>query len=550
MGAYPVFVLDGDPSPLKKQARVERFLRGSGVDSSAVAAEEGEETTSKNRNGLFARYVHECVELLELLGMPVLKANSEAEALCAQLNSEGHVDACITADSDAFLFGASCVIKSFKSNSKEPFECYYMSDVEAGVGLGRKQMVAIALLVGSDHDLGGVSGFGVDNAVRFVQLFTEEEILDRLSEIGKGVFPVLQDTIKSRMDLQIPSLHNNLTTPRFPHCSHCGHPGSKSAHLKSACEYCVVDGSKNCIEKPTDFKCKCPNCNMDRVFKEQKKQENWQIKVCKKIAEEHNFPNREIIDMYLCGNHGNHSENSDTAIRWNKPNLDNLADFLVYHQHWEPSYIRQRVLPMLSTIYLREIASSPNKSLLLHEQYEFHSILRVKIRYGHPYFLVKWKRAGPDSNIGIDDSSNEQSGTEESAQTVVRESTDLLDEPEIPQILIDDGCWYLLTDENMELVQAAFPKLVERFLEEKRIKELKSKQRKVSMTEPVDGESNAVQLSITQFYRSAKSSTQLKLGDNAEKSSVIEGQPKKNRKTSTDLDHTLPKSVRRRLLFD
>ncbi|ONK62449.1 uncharacterized protein A4U43_C07F3970 [Asparagus officinalis] len=83
-----------------------------------------------------------------------------------------------------------------------------------------------------------------------------------------------------------------------------------------------------------------------------------------------------------------------------------------------------------------------------------------------------------------------------------------------------------------------------------RIKELKSKQRKVSMTEPVDGESNAVQLSITQFYRSAKSSTQLKLGDNAEKSSVIEGQPKKNRKTSTDLDHTLPKSVRRRLLFD
>lgn len=50
--------------------------------------------------------------------MHVLRADGEAEALCAQLNREGCVDACITADSDAFLFGAKCVIKSLRSNSK------------------------------------------------------------------------------------------------------------------------------------------------------------------------------------------------------------------------------------------------------------------------------------------------------------------------------------------------------------------------------------------------------------------------------------------------
>lgn len=50
--------------------------------------------------------------------MPVLWAKGEAEALCAQLNNEGHVDACITADSDAFLFGAKTVIKVLKSNCK------------------------------------------------------------------------------------------------------------------------------------------------------------------------------------------------------------------------------------------------------------------------------------------------------------------------------------------------------------------------------------------------------------------------------------------------
>ena len=50
--------------------------------------------------------------------MPILKAKGEAEALCAQLNKEGQVDACITSDSDAFLFGAHCVVKHIRPNSK------------------------------------------------------------------------------------------------------------------------------------------------------------------------------------------------------------------------------------------------------------------------------------------------------------------------------------------------------------------------------------------------------------------------------------------------
>lgn len=62
---------------------------------------------------------------------------------------------------------------------QEPFECYNISDIEAGLGLKRKQMVAIALLVGNDHDLDGVPGFGVDTALRFVQLFSEDDILNR-----------------------------------------------------------------------------------------------------------------------------------------------------------------------------------------------------------------------------------------------------------------------------------------------------------------------------------------------------------------------------------
>ena len=58
-GAFPVFVVDGTPSPLKSQARVARFFRGSGIDLSGLPV--GEEGVSVERNAEFSRRVQECV---------------------------------------------------------------------------------------------------------------------------------------------------------------------------------------------------------------------------------------------------------------------------------------------------------------------------------------------------------------------------------------------------------------------------------------------------------------------------------------------------------
>ncbi|KAK2998815.1 hypothetical protein RJ639_022707 [Escallonia herrerae] len=51
-----------------------------------------------------------------------------------------------------------------------------------------------------------------------------------------------------------------------------------------------------------------PLVQRDKV---QRKEENWQTKVCKRIAMEQNFPNDEIIELYLNKNKGNHSGNND-----------------------------------------------------------------------------------------------------------------------------------------------------------------------------------------------------------------------------------------------
>ncbi|XP_058104747.1 flap endonuclease GEN-like 1 [Magnolia sinica] len=553
LGAFPVFVLDGVPSRLKAQARIARFLQATGIDLSGLpVAEEG---VPIERNRAFTRCIQECVELLELLGMPILRARCEAEALCAQLNSEGHVDACITADSDAFLYGAKCVIKCLRSNSKEPFECYHMSEIEAGLGLKRKQLVAISLLVGNDHDLQGVPGIGVDTALRFVQLFPEDEILNRLCEVGKGDVLFLRGSPKAVVDCNIATGDESAKT-RSPHCSHCGHPGSKRAHLKDACTHCNVYGYEKCMQKPVGFKCECFICDKDRRSKQLKRHENWQIKICKKIAAEQNFPNDEIIEMYLSENHWSFSENDGLPLFWGSPRIEALVDFLAYHQHWEPSYIRQRMLPMLSTIFLREMASKTKDGLLLCDQYEFHSIQRVKIRYGHQFYLVKWKRAIPSMGNVTYTIPNEESDSHQSEPLGVMESADVLDEPDVPEILVDDGCWFLLTDENMELVQAAFPKEVDRFLLEKELKESKSKGKK-SRNKAGNGDrsgspkSNGIQLSITEFYRSSKVLVQATNEEDPAKNSENSGEApmRKSKKRVTRSSPNLPKSVRKRLLF-
>ncbi|XP_042503725.1 flap endonuclease GEN-like 1 [Macadamia integrifolia] len=549
-GAFPVFVVDGIPSPLKSRARIERFFRSSGIDVTDI--QNSKERVSVERNRSFTKSVRECVELLELLGMPVLTAKSEAEALCAQLNSDGHVDACITADSDAFLFGAKCVIKCLRPNSKEPFECYCMSDIEAGLGLKRKQLVAISLLVGNDHDLNGVQGIGLDTALRFVRMFPEDEILNRLREAGRGEIP-FQDGNKPTGDCYGPSTNESSSRMKSTHCSYCGHPGNKSAHLKLACKYCAATGNENCMQKPAGFKCECSSCDMDRKSKELKKHKNWQINVCRKIAIEKNFPNNGIIEMCLSDQHGNFTENEGPSLKWENPRTETLVDFLVYHQQWEPSYIRQRMLPMLSTIFLREKASSLAEGLLLYGQYEFNSIQQEKIRYGHPFYVVKWKKADIAVLCGIHMVPTEQSDQQTVELGGVSES--LEDEPDVPKILVANDCWFLTTDENMELVQTAFPEKVETFLQEKAMKESKSLKNKSSSRSggtkgKVESKSSGVQLSITEFYRSTKVLVQSKQGEDPSKISASDGGAenlKRGRKMSSP---NLPKSVRRRLLFE
>lgn len=162
------------------------------------------------------------------------------------------------------------------------------------------------------------------------------------------------------------------------------------------------------------------------------------------------------------------TEDNGPCLSWGNPNTDMLVDFLVFHRLWSPAYIRQRMLPMLSTIYLREKALKLEKPMLC-GQYEFDSIQRVKVRYGQQSFVIKWKKAAHmvSSNVHMNTVEELDKQEEEIVENDETMSIDQLEECNVPHSYADDGCWFILTDENKDLVRGAFPGAVDRFLQEK-----------------------------------------------------------------------------------
>ncbi len=108
------------------------------------------------------------LKLLELCGIPWVESPSEAEAQCAALENLGLVDGIVTEDSDIFVFGGKKVYKNFFDEQKY-VEAYYAKDAEKDLALGKNEMVALAMLLGSDYT-DGVKGVGIVNGMEILQV--------------------------------------------------------------------------------------------------------------------------------------------------------------------------------------------------------------------------------------------------------------------------------------------------------------------------------------------------------------------------------------------
>lgn len=112
LGAKPVFVFDGKSPDLKSHElgkRAERRKKAQDQLDELDPGDEAAERLASQTVKVTREQVDDIRNLMDLLGVPALTAESEAEAQCADLVKQGAAYAVVTEDMDTLAFGADMI---------------------------------------------------------------------------------------------------------------------------------------------------------------------------------------------------------------------------------------------------------------------------------------------------------------------------------------------------------------------------------------------------------------------------------------------------------
>lgn len=219
----------------------------------------------RRRDTLFWKACNSCEEMLKLLGVIVVHAKAEGEACCALLNKLGIVDGIISNDGDCLLFGAKVVYTKFSiENLRNGKVVRYDSKnllalVESPrsqpddksqtmIPLSRSDLIAFAVLTGSDVAGDGLDKVGQRKAIRFIHkcqidnpLSTETASLDELLSWARASVQSSRSVHESNFDTQCET-----------NCTRCNHLGSKRDHQKHGCVICGTEPGEPCFLTTAD----------------------------------------------------------------------------------------------------------------------------------------------------------------------------------------------------------------------------------------------------------------------------------------------------------
>jgi flap endonuclease-1 len=181
-GIRPVYVFDG-PHPEFKARTV---ARRRGVREQArlkweQAVEAGEPAFryAQAATRVDDDILRSAVALLDLMGIPWVQAPSEGEAQCAWMCKQRLVFATASQDFDSLLFGTPRLVRNLSASGKRKLpgrkeyvevqpELIELSSVLGDLGLTRKQLIVVGLLIGTDYSR-GARGIGPKKALRLVK---------------------------------------------------------------------------------------------------------------------------------------------------------------------------------------------------------------------------------------------------------------------------------------------------------------------------------------------------------------------------------------------
>lgn len=189
-----IFVFDGPPHPLKlKELNKRRKAREKAYKEwrEALARGDYEKAFSKAvvALSLNREMVNDAKRLLELMGIPCVQAPHDAEAQAAHIVLRGEAWAVGSKDYDSLLYGAPRLVRYITITGSEYLpskgivrplkpEIIELSDVLQRLKLTRRQLIDVAILVGTDYN-DGVKGIGPKTALKLIKIYGCLEKLPR-----------------------------------------------------------------------------------------------------------------------------------------------------------------------------------------------------------------------------------------------------------------------------------------------------------------------------------------------------------------------------------
>ena len=124
-GVKPIYVFDGKPPEFKSGELLKRREKAAEAQAELKKAQDAGDTEmiekfAKRTVRASKQDTEDIIKLLELMGVPVVRAESEAEATCAAMTKAGQCYGVGTEDMDALTFGAVRQIRHLhKSDSQK-----------------------------------------------------------------------------------------------------------------------------------------------------------------------------------------------------------------------------------------------------------------------------------------------------------------------------------------------------------------------------------------------------------------------------------------------
>lgn len=153
----PVFVFDGAADELKddeiERRRDERETAEEELEEARKKGDEKEVKRLKARTTRLTPEIHETSrELLDRMDIPYIEAPGAGEAQAAHMAATGTVDAAMSSDYDALLFGSPVTIRDFSAS--DDAEVMDFEKTLSDHGITHAQLIDIGILCGTDYNNG------------------------------------------------------------------------------------------------------------------------------------------------------------------------------------------------------------------------------------------------------------------------------------------------------------------------------------------------------------------------------------------------------------